>query len=67
VDVKQDLQAGPEGEPCWVSMETLNPMGLVEDLPVLLPQAIRAYSKGVPFSARYTYDSSGKLDIIFGK
>lgn len=57
--------ASDEGEPCWVSRQALAGLPLVEDLPVLLPRVLNAPPGAAPFSARYTYDPAGQLQIEF--
>ena len=55
-----------EGQLEWVSIENLNQMPLVEDLPYLLPEALHAKEKGTVFSAYYWYDSANQLQIEWG-
>ena len=57
------LSTGPEGTPTWIPLDQLDDYKLVDDLSFLLPQALQAYSEKSVFSAVYTYDSKGKLQI----
>lgn len=59
------LQSSPEGSPTWISLNDMNEVLLVEDLPILLPRAIASYSGSAPFSAVYTYNHAGELTIKF--
>jgi 8-oxo-dGTP diphosphatase len=54
-----------EGKPVWEAIDRLADLELVEDLPTLIPRAIAAYRGGPPFSAVYTYGSSGALSMRF--
>ncbi len=49
----------------WHSIDELGNVPLVEDLPTLLPAALKAYRERSTFSACYTYSSSGELRIQF--
>ncbi len=57
--------AGPEGAAEWIPLESLEREDLVEDLPQLVPKAMEAFRSGIPFSARYSYDTQGNLVINF--
>ena len=54
-----------EGTPEWISRDSLDEESLVEDLPILLPKALASFEASIPFSARYTYDEAGALQIRF--
>jgi 8-oxo-dGTP diphosphatase len=60
-----DPSGGAEGEPVWQAIDRLADLDLVEDLPTLIPRAIAAFRGKAPFSAIYTYDSSGTLAMRF--
>jgi 8-oxo-dGTP diphosphatase len=57
---------GNEGTPVWVPLRDLSREDLVEDLPTLLPLALRAYRGRAPFTAAYRYDRGGALQIEIG-
>ena len=58
-------QPSKEGLAEWVAFENINEYPVVEDLPVLLTR-IHSMKRGdVPFSARSSYDQSGKLNVEF--
>jgi 8-oxo-dGTP diphosphatase len=57
----------PEGKLEWVAFEELPSLPLVEDLTILLPKVLSQSREDAPFSAHYHYDSSGKIQIRFGK
>jgi hypothetical protein len=61
-------QARPsaEGTPVWIALDALDEQDLVEDLPTILPLALSAYRGRAPFTAAYTYDQDGSLQIDFG-
>jgi 8-oxo-dGTP diphosphatase len=61
-------QARPsaEGTPVWIALDALDEQVLVEDLPTILPLALSAYRGRAPFTAAYTYDQDGSLQIDFG-
>ncbi len=53
-----------EGKITWVSMDALQNVFVVEDLPILLPK-IYQYRSGNPFIiGKYEYDKDGKLQIF---
>lgn len=54
-----------EGRTEWVGTDTLEPATLIEDIPQILPRAIECYHKRCCFSARYGYDESGGLEVLF--
>jgi len=59
------LRPSGEGQPVWVSQDTWQHLPLVEDLPILIPQVLKA-RKGQPvFFAQYTYDAEGRLHVAF--
>lgn len=49
----------------WLPIDELGNVPLVEDLPILLPAALKAYRGHTTFSACYSYSSSGELRIQF--
>ena len=58
-----DISAGPEGTPAWIPLDRLEEYDLVDDLSFLIPQSLSAYAKNTVFSAAYTYDPDGELQI----
>jgi len=58
-------QASPEGEPLWVPLEELGQHQLVEDIPEVLPLALRCYEHGTTFTASYQFASSGEAVRVF--
>jgi 8-oxo-dGTP diphosphatase len=57
-----DLSGSEEGMPEWHSLDTLDSIPLVEDLPWLLPKLTSGNSNSMHF-LRYSYDETGKLVI----
>jgi 8-oxo-dGTP diphosphatase len=62
-----ELQAGSEGSPEWIRLDSLNDVPLVADLPELLPKVLSSGMHAAPFSATYEYDDAGKLSIRFSE
>ena len=60
-----DLKESPEGKLEWHSMDDMDHLQLVEDLPVLLPRAMAMQPDAAPFSARSFYDEHGRLQVVF--
>ena len=60
-----DLIESTEGKLEWHSVDGLDNLRLVEDLPVLLPRVIALRPDSAPFSARSFYDEQGQLQVIF--
>jgi len=60
-----DPQPGAEGEPMWVPVEELDRHALVEDLPDVLPLALRCYAEGKSFTGSYTFDANGAARRTF--
>lgn len=58
-----DPRAGNEGDPVWVALNHLDSIPLVEDLPTLIPRALRAYRGQTAFCAGYRFDEDGNLEI----
>jgi 8-oxo-dGTP diphosphatase len=54
-----------EGELDWVLIEEINRLPLVEDLNVILPNALAIKTGDRPFYAHYSYDEKGELHINF--
>ena len=53
-------QGGPEGEPLWVPLERLGDHALVEDIPEVLPLALRCFEDGTTFTALYRFTPDGR-------
>jgi 8-oxo-dGTP diphosphatase len=62
-----DFRSSPEGEPCWIPLDQIDQMPVVEDIPFLLPMALKSYADMLPFSAVYSYNGEGKLSIKFAE
>jgi 8-oxo-dGTP diphosphatase len=52
-----------EGRLEWINISQLDQIDMVEDLPVILPIVLKQPPGQPPFSARYWYNDSGKLEI----
>lgn len=57
------VQASEEGAPHWIPIDELAQHPLVEDLPLIIPEAISSYRSKRIFSAIYQYDDSDQLSI----
>ena len=55
----------PEGTLEWVSLDRLDTIDLVEDIPALLERIDGMPEQAPPFFARYWYDEQDKLRISF--
>lgn len=60
-----ETKTSAEGETSWVPRKELFSLPLVEDLPVLLPRVLDLQPGQQPIYARYSYNSSEKLEIEF--
>ncbi|MBN1120996.1 MAG: NUDIX domain-containing protein [Anaerolineae bacterium] len=60
-----ELSGSVEGTPEWVDWQQLDPSGMVEDLPLLLPRVL-SMPPTAPFFACYWYDENDQLQIDFG-
>lgn len=49
----------------WIPLDKLEQQPLVEDLPTLIPAALKAYQEHAAFSAAYRYAADGELQISF--
>jgi 8-oxo-dGTP diphosphatase len=58
-----EVDSGEEGFVEWISMNELDQYPLLEDIPLLLTQILTSNETGKPFSALYSYDSKGELQI----
>lgn len=56
-----------EGQVEWVTLDELDQIALVEDLPTLIPAVQTSNKTGRPFFAKYRYDSDGRLLISFSE
>jgi len=54
-----------EGTLEWVPFDNLEAKSLVEDLPQLLPRVLSHQKGQPPFSAHYSYNQQGELQILF--
>lgn len=64
-DIEGDPVHGPEGQPEWVALGSLERYPLVEDLPQLIPRALESYASKTPFSAAYRFNPSMALEVHF--
>ena len=55
----------PEGAPLWVPLERLGAHPLVEDIPEILPLALRCYQDGTTFTALYRFTPDGQAVRTF--
>jgi 8-oxo-dGTP diphosphatase len=60
-----DLRPSSEGQLEWVPWSQTGELPLVEDLYILLPRIQTLNPNDPPFSARYSYDSTGRLMVDF--
>ncbi len=60
-----EIRNSLEGEPSWIPLEQIDHTPVVEDIPLLLPKALDAYRRMIPFSASYSYNADDKLSIKF--
>jgi 8-oxo-dGTP diphosphatase len=63
----EDVKESEEGTLEWVSLSEIYNLPLVEDLRTLLPKVLEMNIDASPFSALYTYDTDGRLNIRFGE
>jgi 8-oxo-dGTP diphosphatase len=54
-----------EGIPEWISLQELDDIPLVADLPILIPHALEAYRKNQAFCALTTFDENGQPFLHF--
>lgn len=57
------LETSREGSPEWVPISRVEELPLVEDLYTLLPKVLASRVGDPPFSAHFSYDQDGRLDI----
>jgi 8-oxo-dGTP diphosphatase len=60
------LESSTEGPLEWIPIHMLDQLPLVEDLTTLLPYILDMQHNDPPFSALYSYDQKGHLNISFG-
>lgn len=60
-----ETSSSPEGNPVWIALDDFDTQTLVEDLPALLPRAIKSYHERHPFCAVTTFDENGSPSIHF--
>jgi 8-oxo-dGTP diphosphatase len=58
-----EVRPSKEGVPIWVPRKSIKEHDLVEDLAIIIPRALESSQRGIPFSAVYHYDETGKLSI----
>ena len=61
-----ELKESQEGVLAWIPVDQVYTLPLVEDLHTLLPKVLETDKTCPPFSALYTYDPGGHLQIAFG-
>jgi 8-oxo-dGTP diphosphatase len=59
--------AAQDDRPTWIPLDRLDEYPLVEDLPTILPAALRAYQERSLFHASYSYGVSGKPQIAINQ
>lgn len=57
--------SSPEGKPLWVPVEELDQHPLVEDIPQVLPLALRCYRERTTFTGSYRFTSDGRAELRF--
>lgn len=55
------LRDSVEGNLCWVNIENISSLNVVEDLPLILPYVYKHHLNEPIFSAISSYDESGQL------
>jgi 8-oxo-dGTP diphosphatase len=55
-----------EGQLEWMPIQKLAEYPLVEDLKIIVPQALASFPSRLLFSARSYYDEAEKLRVVFG-
>lgn len=60
-----ELKESKEGTLAWITLDQVFSLPLVEDLYQLLPRILNTSKSGRKFSALYTYDKQGQLNIRF--
>ena len=60
-----ELKESKEGTLAWITLDQVFSLPLVEDLYQLLPRILNTSKSGQNFSALYTYDKQGQLNIRF--
>jgi 8-oxo-dGTP diphosphatase len=60
-----EIKNSSEGNPEWIDLDSFEKQTLVNDLPALLPRAIKSYHDKQPFSAVTTFDKDGRPIIHF--
>jgi hypothetical protein len=60
-----ETQSSYEGTPEWIDLEDFEKQALVEDLPTLLPRAMKSYHNKQPFCAVTTFAEDGSPSIHF--
>ena len=60
-----ELKESKEGTLAWITLDQVFSLPLVEDLYQLLPRILNTSKTGRNFSALYTYDKQGQLNIRF--
>jgi 8-oxo-dGTP diphosphatase len=60
------MKNSDEGTLDWVPLGEIERLPLVEDLPIILPRVFKINPGDPIFSAQYSYDQKGNLNIVFG-
>lgn len=66
-DSQGEIVESHEGQLEWVPVDQLAGYPLVEDLQTILPRVLSMRPGDAPFAARYYYDETDELQIVFGK
>jgi 8-oxo-dGTP diphosphatase len=61
----RDARPSEEGTPEWISIDQVDRLDVVEDLPILLPRVLSMGPDEAPFFALYTYDENDELVVTY--
>lgn len=62
-----ELAPSSEGRLDWVPIGEVEMLPVVEDVPVLLQEALKSDLENLPFAAHSHYNESGELEISFNR
>lgn len=60
-----DVYASEEGEPEWVSLDVIDSLPVVSDLPILFPALLKSRATQRPFFALTSFDEDGEPIVRF--
>ncbi len=61
-----EVRSSGEGRVEWISVDIVDQIPTVEDIPFLIRQCLTARDNNLIFAAHYSYDEAGKLVISLG-